>query len=165
MQKDFEERKESLNDMFERKRGKKRERRKKKEDKKKMVKKLSKLAEGVNKYNVNGNYIEQFQKEVQENPEIIAQAEENDQKNFDEFDYNVEVPKEMKKQIKKNEVVQPEESVQEEFNESEYEDSYIENESELEIEKNEVEVEEVKTAEEVKVKEMPRNVVIIDNDL
>ncbi len=149
--------------MFERKREKKRERRKKKEDKKKMVKKLSKLAEGVNKYQGKGNYIEQFHKELEDNPEIIAQAEENDQKNFDEFDYNVEVPKEMKKQIKKNDVVQPEEIVQEDFNESEYEDSYMENDSELEMEKNDVE--EVKTVEVVKVKEMPRNVVIIDNDL
>ena len=149
--------------MFEKKREKKREKRKKKEEKKKMVKKLSKLAEGVNKYQGNGNYIEEFQKEVEKNPDILAEAEEKDQNNFDEFDYNVEVPKEMKKQIKKNDVVKTEEIDQADSNESNIYDSYMDNESESFTEENHEE--EVNKTEIVKVKELPKNVVIIDNDL
>jgi hypothetical protein len=156
-----------LNENFDRKREKKRERRKKKEEKKKMIKKLSKLADGVNKYtNLNGNYIEEFQKEVENNPEILAKPEEHDKNNFDEFDYKLDVPKEVKKGLKKEEEIiekpkmeDPVYEDDEEYEDEEEDDSYLEEEVKVEVET----IPEV--VEVAKIKVLPKNLIIYDNDL
>ena len=179
MQKEFEERKVNMNELFEKKRDKKRERRKKRDNKKKMVKKLSKLAQGVNKYEgINGNFVEVFQKEVEENPDILHKTEENQKCNFEEFDYNVEAPKEMKKIIRNNDVKieddgsvidKDKEKLDENFEEDleeEYEEGDSIIEDEIEFSKIEEKAKaEIKIEEQIKVKEMPKNLFIFDNDL
>ena len=162
--------------MISNKREKKKERRKKREENKKMTKKLTKLAEGKNKYNVNGNYIEEFQKDAEKNPDLLV---EDNKQNFEDFDYNADIPEEIKKNFKKIEKNIIEESVNEEreilkishiqeesFEEDECNDDF----SDLNLDEDEKKNEEVMKLSSianviVKVKELPNSVVIFDNDL
>ena len=171
MQKEFEERKQNMNELFEKKRDKKRERRKKRVFNKKMVKKLSKLAEGVNKYNVNGNYVEEFKKEVEMKPNLLL-VDNNAQKNFDEFDYNTENPKDIKKFLRPK--IKEE---NQEINEDETKNFLFENnDKEIEDDQDYKDMEESSDFEDyndnekvneetVKIKELSKNIIIYDNDL
>ena len=156
---------------------KKKERRKKRVENKKMTKKLTKLAEGKNKYNVNGNYIEEFTKEAEKNPELLV---EDNKQNFEDFDYNAEIPEEVKKnfrKIEKNNIEEPqlvEEDKKIVMKNNNYQDeSFEEDEGDdefSELNDDERKNEDVRKLSNivnviVKERDLPNSVVIFDNDL